>query len=395
MTRRRVIYYNDARHNYLFVFEPPMTLEDAWRPVDECAGTGVDTFVYGVERSDGLFHPSKVGMRFGEDMQPFEQSAYWRVWHNMQSLMDRDLDPLTVLIDRAHEKRMDFFASVRLVPYGGMPDKLRVGSGGRGYMHSEVRDHVYAVLEELATQYATDGLELDFAFSGGVPAYFRNDDVGEGTPIMSEWVRGVSTVVRQRDQGPGQVGARIYPTEAMNLASGLDVRTWLEEGLIDYVTPMLYGYPFIDTHLPIDWLVEAAHGAGASVYPMIQPITKASAPGVPGAGSYQYATAAMMRAAAANYWHRGADGMYTQSLKWPLGDEQRRIQTRRSPTRTSSKKATSTTSSPARQTGRMRLDTRRCCPSRSRRRTPVQGTESHSTWRTTSRVRRTASARCC
>ena len=44
MKRKRIIYFNDARHYYLFVFEPPMTLADAWVPVDEVAGTSVDTF---------------------------------------------------------------------------------------------------------------------------------------------------------------------------------------------------------------------------------------------------------------------------------------------------------------------------------------------------------------
>ena len=102
--RKRTLYYNDARHYYLYVFEPPMTMEDAWVPIDEVAGTAVDTFVYGVERGDGLFYPSRVGQRFGADMRPFPITAYWRTWQNMQSLIDRGLDPLTVLIDRAHEK---------------------------------------------------------------------------------------------------------------------------------------------------------------------------------------------------------------------------------------------------------------------------------------------------
>ena len=83
---KRTIYFNDARHYYLFVFEPPMTMEDAWRPVDEVAGTPVDTFIYGVERGDGLFYPSKVGMQFGADKRPFTMAAYWRTWENMQSL---------------------------------------------------------------------------------------------------------------------------------------------------------------------------------------------------------------------------------------------------------------------------------------------------------------------
>ena len=55
MRQKRTIYFNDARHYYLFVFEPPMTLRDAWLPIDEVASTAVDTFSYGVERGDGLF----------------------------------------------------------------------------------------------------------------------------------------------------------------------------------------------------------------------------------------------------------------------------------------------------------------------------------------------------
>jgi hypothetical protein len=34
----RTLYFNDARHYSLFAFEPPMRLEDAWRPIDEVAG---------------------------------------------------------------------------------------------------------------------------------------------------------------------------------------------------------------------------------------------------------------------------------------------------------------------------------------------------------------------
>ena len=75
MRRRRAIYFNDARHHYLFVHEPPMRLEDARGPVDEVAGTTVDTFSYGVSRDDGLFYPSRVGLRFGADKDSFDMAA--------------------------------------------------------------------------------------------------------------------------------------------------------------------------------------------------------------------------------------------------------------------------------------------------------------------------------
>jgi hypothetical protein len=82
---------------------------------------------------------------------------------------------------------------------------------------------------------------------------------------------------------------------------------------------MIYIVMLIDTDMPIDWLVEAAHAADTPVYPLIHPYSQE--------GEGAYATPAMMRAAAANYWKRGADGMYTWFLHWPLGDAERNILT--------------------------------------------------------------------
>ena len=157
MPQQRTIYFNDARHYYLFVHEPPMRIEDAWGPIDEVAGTAVDTFIYGVSRGDGMFYPSKVALRFGADQDGFDMAAYWRVWQNMQSLIDRGLDPLQVLIDRAHDKGMDFFASLRMGDHPGLDTKYTLAGGGRGYVHQEVRDFQFALLQELATDYPVDG----------------------------------------------------------------------------------------------------------------------------------------------------------------------------------------------------------------------------------------------
>ncbi len=321
MRRQRTLYFNDARHYYLFVFEPPMRLEDAWAPIDEIAGTAVDTFVYGVARGDGLFYPSEKGLRFGADLEKMEMAAYWRVWENMQSLIDRDLDPLRVLVDRAHDKGLDFFASLRMGDFPGLDAKFSLAGGGRGYVHEETRDHQFGVLEELVTRYPIEGVELDFAATpGGSSYWFEADDVKEHTPLMTDYIRRISQMVRQRPGQPGQVGARIYPTEELNLKTGLDVRAWLEEGLVDYVVPMTYLVFVLDSNMPIDWIVEAAHKNDVSVYSMLQPYYTNEERRF---HNVQNAGPAMMRAAAANNWARGADGQYTWFLKWPLGETER------------------------------------------------------------------------
>ena len=321
MRKRRTIYFNDARHYYLFVFEPPMRMEDAWVPVDEVADTAVDTFAYGVSRADGLFYPSKVGLQFCEDRETLDRTHEWRTWHNMQSLIERGLDPLTVLIDRAHEKGMEFIASLRMGAYGGMDPEHAVANGGGGFLHQEVRDHQLAVLEELATEYEVEGVELDFAASpGGSPFWLRPDDMAANTGLMTDFVREASRRIRGRQGNPAQVGARVYPTEALNLKTGLDVRTWLRDGIVDFVVPMLYLDFILDANMPMGWLVEAAHAVDASVYAMLQPYRHNESRRF---NRPENASPEMIRAAAANFWALDVDGLYTWFLPWPLGDTER------------------------------------------------------------------------
>ena len=43
MNERRVIYYSDARHYHMYIYDPPIRLEEAYAPVDEAAGTSANT----------------------------------------------------------------------------------------------------------------------------------------------------------------------------------------------------------------------------------------------------------------------------------------------------------------------------------------------------------------
>jgi hypothetical protein len=106
----------------------------------------------------------------------------------------------------------------------------------------------------------------------------------------------------------------------MCLRGGLDVRTWLEEGLLDYVTPLLYQAWVLDPNMPIDWLIEAAHEHDISVYGMLQPWQyEEDRVGRP----IEHPTLESFRAASANYWARGVDGLYAWFLNWPFGEEER------------------------------------------------------------------------
>ena len=217
------------------------TVEDAWRCVDDVAGTSVDTFVYMVQRGDGLFYNSRVGRQFGSDMvdSGFWLVAFYRAWHNMKSLEARGLDPLTVIIDRSHEKNMgkaahpsgkpctravsqsllpclhstdrafllhvisDFIASYRVNSYLGMEELIEFERSETdnalnqpltpgALAMPEVRDHQFAILRELMTDYTCDGLELDFGMlttENALPPGMKGSELA---PVLTEWIGSIS-----------------------------------------------------------------------------------------------------------------------------------------------------------------------------------------------------------
>ena len=295
MSKRRLIFYNDSRHSHMYCYEPPMRLEDAQAPVDEIAGTGVDTFAYGFGLGPTMFHDTKVGEIMGSHLEEFAQDdpnnlwalSSWRAYENVRSLLDRGIDPLDVIIDRAHEKGMEFIGSFRTT-HSADPNDLVTAHNwqfridhpewclkGKGkynfnWVHPEVRAERFALIEEAVSRYDMDGLEVDFIFD---PSYFEEGEVDQNRHILTEFLRDVRRVVREAAEARGrpmELGARVLPTLSGNLAAGLDVPAWLDEKLLDFVVPSFYGDHQMDADFPFDWLVDRAHQSGCEVYPALQ-----------------------------------------------------------------------------------------------------------------------------
>ena len=339
MGKRHLLFYNDARHGYMYCYDPPMRLEDARAPIDEVAGTSVDTFVYGFGAGPTMFHNTRVGEIWGQRFGRFKSQGggavyAWRAYENIKSLIDRGLDPLNVLIDRAHEKGIEFFASLRqshsIDPKEvenhfnwqfriDHPEWCLKGPGRHcfNWVHPEVRAERFALIEETVTRYDVDGFEVDWVFDAH---YFEPNQVEANAHILTEYMGEVRRVVddsaRKRGR-PIALGARVLPTPAGNQKAGLDVAAWIEGDLLDFVVPNVYGDLQMDSDLPFEWLVKQTRSNRCEVYPALQSRVESHKEQPAGLEHYY--------AGATAYWTKGADGLYLPWFAWPVQTEGRHI----------------------------------------------------------------------
>ena len=359
MSKRRLVFHNDSRHYYMYCYDPPLRMEDAWAPIDEVAGTGVDTFVYGSGAGPTFLHDTQVGEVWGTRLETFTQDepsvlwglSSWRAYENVKSLMDRGLDPMNVLIDRAHEKGLEFFASMRTT-HGADPkgadsahnwqfkiDHPEWCLRGRGkynfnWVNPGVGAERLAILEETVNRYEVDGFEVDWVFN---PYFFEEDEAEASAHILTEFMGQARRTVDDASRTHGRpmaLGVRVLPTLAGNRAQGLDVPAWIERGLVDFVVPNLYVDHQIDTDFPFEWLVELAKDSACEVWPCLQSRVWVDRRDSRTGKRWEYsnsidiprehpASVEHYRAGAAAYWSKGADALYLPWYAWPVGAAQR------------------------------------------------------------------------
>jgi len=278
--QRRIIVNSDAGA----VFDEESRSPDSFlsKRFKQTVGTQVDTYVY--YAGDG-WHPE-------EGRKP-----------------DPGLgDPRAVLVDAAHKAGMEIFASLRMndihcssngrvrpqkrerpelligeafafSPYphllegeepqyeAGYPlSVMQAFWAGFDYARPEVRELRRARVEELARNYDFDGIELDFFRH---PLFFKPGEERENLEAMTDLVRNMRAdlirVGAERGR-PCLLAARVPDTLEMSRRTGLDVQTWLEEGLLDMLM-IAGGYmPFSPR---IKELIDLAHLHDIPAYPSV------------------------------------------------------------------------------------------------------------------------------
>ena len=265
MRKPKLVYENDGRHYLTYRYDPPMTLYQFQQPVDEILGTGVDTMFFGLVSRNRTPEDRKVGLRWDWATGRNNQVMFWRAGENLKRAIKVGVDPLEIVVNRAREKGIQVLLPLLWEPAEGAvtPDTPCVESGA-DYARPEVRRERLDMTEEVCERYAVDGIVMT-EFTRALTPSVNGKHASDVTDFIKE-VRGLLDRIGDKKGGRVGLAAQVFAVESANVAVGMDVKTWLSEGLIDLVVP-LAGLPLLDTNPPpIRWLTEAAHRAGAWVY---------------------------------------------------------------------------------------------------------------------------------
>ncbi|MDP7273901.1 MAG: hypothetical protein QF363_00370 [Planctomycetaceae bacterium] len=334
----RLLLNSDCGTPVFYRFDAPMDADQLCRVLDDLPGTKVDAFLPCPQFSDDQFwFPTTVAESYDGRHVPdgkYEDKYFKRVAENVKSLADRGIDPMIVWQQRARRHGLVFIPTLRMndvhkdyvdrwpslrsfwerkrqhlligkqIP-GWYPHPYKF-SWAMDYAQQEVRDRKLAIITELCSRYDVDGFEMDFLRSN---LFFRRGHESKGALLMNAFVGEVHRLLvrlgKQRKKTLRLV-VRVPAYLPQCREMGLDVPTWIREGLVDMVVPMAAGY--LDMTADVGTFVKLARGTGCKVAGGLEYYVRGYMK--PGQRGITQASIQMLRAGAASFWERGVDAIY-------------------------------------------------------------------------------------
>ena len=242
-------------------------------------------------------------------IMPLYDSEGYRQWK------EQGIDIAAIFAEESRKRGIESFYNYRingsdndLGPFSKLPMKLKHPDwlihtwpgpvGLWNYAIPEVRRYKLSILREIAERFDYDGISLDFARVCPVlppgKAWANRDKMND---FMREF-RSITQQVAHRRGRPLLVGARIPENLEGCRFDGLDIETWVREGLVDVLA---LGIRNFDVDIAAFRRIVA--GTHVKLYPSVDDHHASDGYATPPIDIY--------RGVAANWWRQGADGIQT------------------------------------------------------------------------------------
>ena len=107
-----VMFYTDGRHTSVYLYEPPMGERQYVEPIDELVDLGIDTISYAVGDCSVLLYDTKVGERWGHNVDLTDHQIWYRAGMNAETLIESGTDPLMLVCEHAKKRGFQFLAHI-------------------------------------------------------------------------------------------------------------------------------------------------------------------------------------------------------------------------------------------------------------------------------------------
>ena len=278
---RRLFAHNDA-HGIHFSYRPT-TAEEIRRNIEPYRDTDFSRIYWEAGGGDRTQYFSRIGTPPTHDrVKDFGRTGDRLLAESWRALRTQGIDPLQVAVDYTHEIGLELHAAYRVAGfhfpppldrarpdsfYGLHPELRGTDAGGRrtprlAYTYPETRAFAVSLLREMAS-FGADGVALLYnrrpplveyepPLVEGFKAEYGLDphQVDEMDPrwltyrarILTQFMREVREAMdaASEEQGRGrriEVSAIVMSTEEENLYRGMDLRAWVDEGLVDTLIP--------------------------------------------------------------------------------------------------------------------------------------------------------------
>jgi len=267
LTTPRLIFNCDGTDllgNYMFEGRP-LSLANIHAYVDAYAQTPVTTFMM-CSGAHNLYYRSAFTRVIGEAPKGFTPGTYEDVedvakyYRSFLNVEREGADVITAVLQRAQEHHLETFITYRMNDlHFNAPDQSPLSycdfwkahpeywvnentgwhtEGAFDFAHPEVRAFKMGIIAEQIDKYGhlIDGFDLDFM---RFIVYFKTDEGAKNAPLMTELVRTVKQKIDETAQRTGRhilLSVRVPVELDFCLQKGLDVKEWVQQGLVDMIT---------------------------------------------------------------------------------------------------------------------------------------------------------------
>ncbi len=270
VSRHRLIFNCDGTDllgNFTFG-QRPLSIDDLNAYVDTRAHTQVTTFMT-CSGSDFPNYRSKYGRVFGDDLNgtldcgcdTADYRIFKNYYTNFLNIEKEGTDIIAATLKRTKKDGMEAFISYRMNDLHFTDTTVHcpivysdfwrthpqywlnedVGWHSRGalnFAYKEVRRQKLNMITEQLEKYGTllDGYDLDFM---RFIVYFKSDEGQKNSPLITEMVKDIKAEVDKQSAKYGKkilLSVRVPTSLDDCMKKGLDVKEWIRQGLIDFVS---------------------------------------------------------------------------------------------------------------------------------------------------------------